>query len=255
MELRDSTVLVTGGGSGLGGATARALVAAGCRVVIADVNAEGGQALADELGEPVRFIRTDVTDEAAAKAAVDTTVELGGRIDALINCAGIVVAGKAVGRDGPHDLAAFSRCIQINLIGTFNMIRLAAAAMQQQDANAQGERGVIVNTASVAAYDGQIGQAAYAASKSGVVSMTLPLAREFAKTGIRVLTIAPGLFETPMMSALPEAAREALGAITPFPSRLGKPHEFAELACHILTNTMLNGETIRLDGAVRLPPK
>ncbi|WP_348672185.1 SDR family NAD(P)-dependent oxidoreductase [uncultured Abyssibacter sp.] len=255
MELKDSTVLVTGGGSGLGGATARAIVAAGGRVVIADVNRDAGQTLAEELGASARFVATDVTDEVAAKAAVDAAVELGGRIDGLVNCAGIVVASKAVGRDGPHDLASFTRCIQINLIGTFNMIRLAAAAMQQQEPNAAGERGVIVNTASVAAYDGQIGQVAYAASKSGVVGMTLPLAREFARAGIRVLTIAPGLFETPMMSALPEAAREALGQITPFPPRLGKAEEFASLACYILTNTMLNGETIRLDGAVRLPPK
>lgn len=255
MELSNSTVLVTGGSSGLGGATVRTLVDAGAKVVIADVNIAAGEAMAEELGAAVRFVPTDVTDEAAARTAVDAAVTLGGRIDGLVNCAGIVVAGKAVGRDGPHDLASFTRCIHINLIGSFNMIRLAAAAMQAQDANDAGERGVIINTASVAAYDGQIGQAAYAASKAGVVGMTLPLAREFAKTGIRVLTIAPGLFETPMMHDLPEAAREALGQMTPFPARLGKPDEFAALACHALGNTMLNGETIRLDGAIRLPPK
>ena len=252
MEIRDQVFIVTGGASGLGAGTARTLAEAGGKVVIADLNEAAGTALAQELGG--RFVRCDVTSEADGQAVVEAATSLG-TLRGLVNCAGIATASRTVGKTGPHPLDQFARVININLIGTFNMIRLAAAAMQQQDANAQGERGVIVNTASVAAYDGQIGQAAYAASKSGVVGMTLPLAREFAKTGIRVLTIAPGLFETPMMSALPEAAREALGAITPFPSRLGKPHEFAELACHILTNTMLNGESIRLDGAVRLPPK
>ena len=252
MKLSNSTVLVTGGSSGLGGATVRALVEAGAKVVIADVNIAAGEALAAELGDAARFVPTDVTDEAAARTAVDAAVTLGGRIDGLINCAGIVVASKAVGRQGPHDLASFTRCIQINLIGSFNMIRLAAAAMQAQDANDAGERGVIINTASVAAFDGQQGQASYSASKAGVVGMTLPIARDLGPFGIRICTICPGVFLTPMMRMLKPAVRSALEKDVPFPSRLGDPSEFAHLAVSIVQNPYLNGESIRLDGALRM---
>ncbi|HEY4308273.1 MAG TPA: 3-hydroxyacyl-CoA dehydrogenase [Pirellulales bacterium] len=255
MQLKDATFLVTGGGSGLGAATVRELVRAGANCIIADVNEEAGRGLAAEIGKAARFVKTDVTDEASVQAAVDEAVRSYGNLRGAVNCAGIGIAARVLGRDSVHDLSVFSRVIQINLIGTFNVIRLAAAAISQAEPLADGERGVIVNTASVAAFDGQIGQAAYSASKGGVVGMTLPIAREFAKLGIRVVTIAPGLFNTPMMAALPEEAKKSLGAQVPFPPRLGEPTEYAALVRHIAENVMLNGETIRLDGAIRMAPK
>ena len=254
MDIKNSTFIVTGGASGLGEATVRAIVAAGGKVVIADVNADAGNAIAKELGQ-VRFIKTDVTSEADGKAAVDLALKEFGGLQGLINCAGVAIGEKTVGKDGPHALASFTRVIGINLIGTFNMIRLAADAMSKAQPNAGGERGVIVNTASVAAYDGQIGQAAYSASKGGIVGMTLPIARDLSRSGIRVVTIAPGIFETPMLLGMPKDVQDALGKLVPFPSRLGRPAEYAALARHIIENEMLNGETIRLDGAIRLTPK
>lgn len=255
MKLADSVTLVTGGGSGLGAACVERLAEAGGRAVIADVNLEAGQQLAARLGDRVRAVATDVTSEASVSAAINLARSTFGKLTGVINCAGIGTAMRVVGRDGPHDLAVFSRVIQVNLIGSFNVIRLAAAVMMNQEPDAEGERGVMVNTASVAAFDGQIGQAAYSASKGGVVGMTLPIARELAKFGIRVVTIAPGLFDTPMMAALPEEAKKSLGQQVPFPSRLGRPAEYAALAAHIFENNMLNGETIRLDGAIRMAPK
>ena len=255
MHIANSSFLVTGGGSGLGGATARALINRGANVMIADVNDAAASAFAAELGPQARFIHADVTSEADGAAAVDTVIAQFGALHGLINCAGIGIAAKVVGHEGPHPLDRFARVIEVNLIGTFNMIRLAASAMAKGDPNVLGERGVIINTASIAAYDGQIGQAAYAASKSGVVGLTLPIARELARSGIRVVTIAPGIFATPMMAGLPEAAQASLGASVPFPARLGQPDEFAALACHICENMMLNGETIRLDGALRMAPR
>lgn len=255
MDIRNSVFIVTGGGSGLGQATVETIVAGGGKAVIADVNRTTGEALAAKLGSSVRFVECDVTSEEHGKRAVATAVEAFGGVQGLVNCAGVGVPGKVLGRDGPLPLDKFSRIVAINLIGTFNMIRLAAEAMAAGTPNAAGERGVIVNTASVAAFDGQIGQPAYAASKAGVVGMTLPIAREFARTGIRVVTIAPGLFETPMMAGLPPEAQQSLAAQVPFPSRLGKPAEFAALVKHIVENEMLNGETIRLDGAIRMAPK
>ncbi len=252
MKFEGSTFLVSGGASGLGEATVRALHGAGASVVIADLNMAQGEQLAAELGARVAFARTDVTEEADAKAAVELAVSRFGSLQGLVNCAGIGNAGKVLGKDGPQPLADFTRSIQINLVGTFNMIRLAAEAMSKGVPQADGERGVIVNTASVAAYEGQIGQAAYAASKGGIVSMTLPIARELARFGIRVMTIAPGLFITPMMRGLPPEVQQSLGENTPFPQRLGEPEEFARLVLSIVDNVMLNGETIRLDGAVRL---
>ncbi len=246
MEIRGRTFLVTGGGSGLGAATARRLAVGGANVVAADL--EGG-----EVGDDFRFVETDVTDEKSVQAAVDAALDLGG-LHGAINCAGVAAAEKVLGKDGPHSLASFTKAVQVNLVGTFNVMRLAAAAMQENEPAAEGERGVIVNTASVAAYDGQIGQAAYAASKGGVVSLTLPVARELADSGIRVVAIAPGIFETPMMAALPEKARESLSKQTPFPPRLGRPEEYAALVQHIIENEMLNGEVIRLDGAIRMAP-
>src|SRR5512147_1575669 len=213
-----------------------------------------GEALARELGAATRFVKCDVASETDGRAAVDAAIALG-PLRGLVNCAGIAVGEKTVGKEGPHALASFARVIGINLIGTFNMIRLAAEAMSKQEPTADGERGVLVNTASVAAFDGQIGQAAYSASKGGVVGMTLPIARDLARSGIRCVTIAPGTFDTPMLAMLPEPQRQALGAQIPFPSRLGRPSEFAALACHIVENAMLNGETIRLDGALRMPPR
>ncbi|MCX7143158.1 MAG: 3-hydroxyacyl-CoA dehydrogenase [Proteobacteria bacterium] len=254
MDIKNSTFIVTGGASGLGEATVRAIVAAGGKVVIADVNADAGNAIAKELGQ-VRFIKTDVTSEADGKAAVALALKEFGGLQGLINCAGVAIGEKTVGKDGPHALASFTRVIGINLIGTFNMIRLAADAMSKAQPNAGGERGVIVNTASVAAYDGQIGQAAYSASKGGIVGMTLPIARDLSRSGIRVVTIAPGIFETPMLLGMPKDVQDALGKLVPFPSRLGRPAEYAALARHIIENEMLNGETIRLDGAIRLTPK
>jgi NAD(P)-dependent dehydrogenase (short-subunit alcohol dehydrogenase family) len=246
MEIRGRTFLVTGGGSGLGAATAERLAAAGANVVVADI--ERG-----EVGDDFRFVETDVADEESVQAAMDAALEFGGLYGAL-NCAGVAAAEKVLGKDGPHSLDSFAKAVQVNLVGTFNVVRLAAAAMQENEPTEEGERGVIVNTASVAAYDGQIGQAAYAASKGGVVSLTLPVARELADSGIRVVAIAPGIFDTPMMDALPEKARESLSEQTPFPPRLGRPEEYAALVQHIIENAMLNGEVIRLDGAIRMAP-
>ncbi len=223
--------------------------------MIADLNEIAGQALIKELGAPVRFVRADVTSEDDAQSAVAAAVEAFGAVQGLINCAGIVVGERVLGKDGPHRLASFARCLQINVVGTFNFIRVAAQQMASQSPNAEGERGVIVNTASVAAFDGQIGQAAYAASKGAVVGMTLPIARELARHGIRVVTIAPGIFETPMMDGLPQDVQESLGRGVPFPPRLGRPAEYAQLVQQIVENVMLNGETIRLDGALRMAPK
>ena len=246
MRIEESTFLVAGGGSGLGEATVRMLVDSGARVVVADLRGE-----APEGG---RFVETDVTDEGSVRAAVNAALEVGG-LRGAVNCAGVASAEKVLGREGPHSLDSFANVVQINLVGTFNVIRLTAEAMVSNDPSESGERGVIVNTASVAAFDGQIGQVAYAASKGGVVALTLPVARELAKSGIRVMTIAPGIFDTPMMAGLPEAARESLGKQVPFPSRLGKPEEYADLVKHIIENEMLNGEVIRLDGAIRMAPR
>ena len=244
MNVEGSTFLVAGGGSGLGEATARLLAESGANVVVADLKSE-------ELPENVRFVETDVTDNRSVQAAVDAALEFGG-LHGAINCAGVAIAEKVVGREGPHPLDAFDWVVRINLIGTFNVIRLAAEAMAGNEPTEGGERGVVVNTASIAAFDGQIGQAAYAASKGGVVAMTLPIARELARSGIRVMTIAPGTFDTPMLAGLPEEARESLGRQVPFPPRLGRPEEFAALVRHIIENEMLNGEVIRLDGAIRM---
>lgn len=255
MELTNKGVLVTGGASGLGAACVRLLTKAGAKVVIADLNNELGEALAKELGDSAVFAKTNVTEEESVQAAVKTAVDTFGGLHVLINCAGIGVAEKTISKRGPHSLSAFSRVISINLIGTFNAIRLASAAMAENHPDAQGERGVIINTASVAAYDGQIGQAAYSASKGGIVGMTLPIARDLASYGIRVMTIAPGLFDTPLLAGLPDAAKQSLGQQVPFPPRLGQPSEYAALAKHIIENDMLNGETIRLDGAIRMAPR
>jgi NAD(P)-dependent dehydrogenase (short-subunit alcohol dehydrogenase family) len=255
MKIADHTFLVTGGGSGLGAACVRRFVAGGGRAVIADVQKAAGEALAAELGPKVRFVETDVTNRASAERAVETALKELGGLHGLVNCAGIALAERTVGKEGPHRLESFSRVINVNLIGTFNMIAVAATAMSKSEPNASGERGVIVNTASVAAFDGQIGQAAYSASKGGVVGMTLPIARDLSRSGIRVMTIAPGIFETPMLGQLSEEVRKSLGQQIPFPSRLGRADEFAALAAHIVENEMLNGETIRLDGAIRMSPK
>jgi NAD(P)-dependent dehydrogenase (short-subunit alcohol dehydrogenase family) len=258
MELKNKGVLVTGGASGLGAACVRLLVQGGAKAVIADLNSEGGEKLAAELresGGSAYFAQTNVTDEASVQAAVNLAVEKCGGVHILINCAGIGVAERVIGKTGAHLLSNFQKVISVNLIGTFNAIRLASVAMAENEPTASGERGVIINTASVAAFDGQIGQAAYSASKGGIVGMTLPIAREVARYGIRVMTIAPGLFNTPLLAGLPEAARISLGQQVPFPSRLGEPPEYAALAKHIIENEMLNGETIRLDGAIRMQPK
>jgi NAD(P)-dependent dehydrogenase (short-subunit alcohol dehydrogenase family) len=254
VEITGRTVLVTGGGSGLGAATARMVVEHGGSVVVADVDRDRGRRVADELGERARFVATDVTDEASVRAAVGAAVDAGG-LHAAVSCAGIALAERVLGRQGPHDLARFAATVQVNLVGTFNVNRLAAEAMAANDPGPDGERGVLVNTASVAAFDGQIGQAAYAASKAGVAGMTLPVARELARHGIRVMAVAPGIFDTPMMAALPADARASLATQVPFPSRLGRPDEYAALVRHILENPMLNGETIRLDGAIRMAPR
>ena len=245
MQIEGKKFLVAGGGSGLGAATVDMLAASGARVVVADLKGE-----APENG---RFVETDVTDEDSVRAAVEVALE-SGEVRGAVNCAGVASAEKVLGREGPHALDSFAQVVQVNLVGTFNVIRLAAEAMAQSEPLENGERGVIVNTASVAAFDGQIGQVAYAASKGGVVSLTLPVARELAQSGIRVMTIAPGIFDTPMMAGLPEAARDSLGKQVPFPPRLGKPEEYADLVKHIVENEMLNGEVIRLDGAIRMAP-
>jgi NAD(P)-dependent dehydrogenase (short-subunit alcohol dehydrogenase family) len=255
MQLNASTFIVTGGSSGLGAATVQRFHAAGARVVIADLNVELGQRLAEQLGAGGLFCKTDVTSEADAKALVESARERFGAVHGLVNCAGIGPAERVNGKKGPHRLESFTQVIQVNLIGAFNMIRLVTAALATNTPNGAGERGVIINTASVAVWDGQIGQAAYAASKGGIVAMTLPIARELASSGIRVCTIAPGIFQTPMLAGLPDEVQESLAKSVPFPSRLGRPDEYAALAQHIAENEMLNGETIRLDGALRMAPR
>jgi NAD(P)-dependent dehydrogenase (short-subunit alcohol dehydrogenase family) len=255
MIITGKTFLVTGGASGLGGAAGRMLVEAGANVVILDVNADTGQKAAAALGPRAHFRRTDVTSEGDVRAALVAGVECFGGVHGAVNAAGIATAEKVLGKAGTHALESFERTIRINLVGTFNVIRLVAEAVAAQPPTESGERGVIVNTASVAAFDGQIGQAAYSASKGGIVAMTLPIARELAKSGIRVMTIAPGIFDTPLLAGLPEAARQSLGQQVPFPSRLGRPDEYAALVRHIVENEMLNGEVIRLDGALRMGPK
>jgi NAD(P)-dependent dehydrogenase (short-subunit alcohol dehydrogenase family) len=255
MQMRDGIFLITGGASGLGAGTARMLVDAGAKVVLADLKEAEGESLVAKLGGAARFVRTDVTDETSAKAAVAATLAAFGAVHGLINCAGVVHGERVLGKEAPHTLASFVRVIQINLVGSFNMTRLAAEAMSRNAPNAGGERGVIVYTASVAAFDGQIGQPAYSASKAGLVGMTLPVARELARFGIRVMTIAPGIFETPMVGQIPADVAESLGKMVPFPPRLGRPEEFASLVGEIIRNAMLNGEVIRLDGAIRMAPK
>jgi len=255
MELENKGILVTGGASGLGAACVRLLQQSGAKVVIADFNSETGTVLAKELGEGVLFVKTNVVSEEDVQAAVRAAADNFGSLHVVINCAGIGVAEKVLGKNGPSSLDSFAKVIQVNLIGTFNVIRLAAAVMSTNQPNADGERGVIINTASVAAFDGQIGQAAYSASKGGIVGMTLPIARELARYGIRVMTIAPGIFDTPLLAGLPEPARISLGQQVPFPPRLGRPSEYAALAKHIIENEMLNGEVIRLDGGIRMQPR
>lgn len=255
MQIAGKTFLVTGGASGLGSGVVRKFAGMGAKVVIMDVNEEGGNALAGELGDTVIFHKTDVTDETNVQAAIDNAMASFGAIHGVVNCAGIAIGERVLGRQGPHRLESFSRVININLIGSFNVLRLAGVEMAKNEPNDGGERGIIINTASVAAYDGQIGQAAYAASKGGLVGMTLPIARELARSGIRCNTIAPGIFGTPMLGGMTEEIQQALAAAVPFPKRLGTPEDYAKLAKHIVENDMLNGETIRLDGAIRLAPK
>lgn len=255
MQLEGRTVLVSGGASGLGAATAEMVIAAGGRVVIADIGETTGRALAQRLGRAAEFVRTDVTSSGDVQRTVDAAVRRFGTIHGAVCAAGVGTAERVLGKEGVQPLEHFARVVDINLVGTFNVIRLAATAMATNEPAANGERGVIVSTASVAAFDGQIGQAAYAASKGGIVALTLPLAREFARVGIRVMTIAPGTFDTPLLAGLPQAARESLAQQVPFPPRLGRPAEFAALVRHIFENEMLNGEVIRLDGAIRMAPK
>lgn len=255
MQINTHTFLVTGGASGLGRATVELLAANGANIVIADVNVQAGEALVADLGSRTRFARTDVSKETDVRTAIQMAVDAFGGLHGVVNAAGIAIARKIIDKDGPHPLDAFSRVIEVNLIGTFNVTRLAAAEMSSRPPTDSGERGVVVFTASVAAYEGQIGQAAYSASKGGIVGLTLPVARELARYGIRVVTIAPGIFDTPLLAALPEAARQSLGQQVPFPSRLGRPSEYAALVKHIIENEMLNGEVIRLDGALRMGPK
>ena len=252
MDISGKVFIVTGGASGLGEGAARALAAKGAKVVIADLQADKGEAVAKDLGGA--FVKCDVTQEADGQAVVAKATSMG-KLMGLVNCAGIAIGQKTVGKDGPHKLADFARVITINLVGTFNMIRLAADAMCKNEPEATGERGVCINTASVAAYDGQIGQAAYSASKGGVVGMTLPIARDLSRNGVRVMTIAPGIFGTPMLFGMPKEVQDSLAASVPFPSRLGTPADYGKLAVHLCENDMLNGETIRLDGAIRLAPK
>lgn len=252
MNINNSVAIVTGGASGLGEACVRSLLSAGAKIAILDFADERGEKLAAELGGNVIFARTDVTDEAGVQGAINKAIETFGAINIAVNCAGGGVPMKVLSKKGPMPLAAFNRTIQVNLVGTFNVIRLAVEQMVKNQSDSDGEKGVIINTSSAAAFDGQIGQADYSASKGGIVSMTLPIARECAEYGIRVMTIAPGLFDTPLLHGLPEAAREALGKMAPFPRRLGHPEEFASLVRHIIENKMLNGEVIRLDGAIRM---
>src|SRR6266702_1494232 len=252
MDPQNKSILVTGGASGLGAACVRLLNQSGAKVVIADLNSEGGTELASELGESTLFVKTNVVEEESVRVAILAALDTFGGLHILINCSGIGLAEKLLGKEGPHSVASFSKVIQVNLIGTFNTIRLAAAAMSTNEPNQEGERGVIINTASVAAFEGKIGQVAYSASKGGIVGMTLPVARELARYGIRVVTIAPGLFDTPLLAGLPEPARISLGQQVPFPQRLGRPGEYAALAKHIIENEMLNGEVIRLDGGIRM---
>lgn len=250
MQIENKVFIVTGGASGLGAASAELLVSAGAKVMLVDMNAEAVAAQAQRLG--AQSVVADISNEAAAEAAVQATLDAFGSLNGLVNCAGIVRGEKILGKTGPHALSSFTQVINVNLIGSFNMLRLAAAAIAESDANADGERGVIINTASVAAFDGQIGQAAYSASKGAIASLTLPAARELARFGIRVMTIAPGIFETPMMAGMTPEVRDSLAAGVPFPPRLGKPAEYAALVRHIIENSMLNGEVIRLDGALRM---
>lgn len=252
MEIKNKVFIVTGGASGLGAGTARMLVAAGASVVLADVQDEAGEKLATELGQT--YVHCDVTSEADGQAVVAAAVKTG-KLFGLINCAGVAPASRTVGRNGPHPLDLFQKVVMINLVGTFNMCRLASQAMSENTPEPTGERGVLINTASVAAYDGQIGQAAYASSKAGVVGLTLPLARDLSKLGIRCVTIAPGIFGTPMVFGMPQEVQDSLAASIPFPSRLGRPEDYAKLVSSIITNEMINGETIRLDGAIRMAPK
>ena len=252
MEIANGTFLVTGGGSGLGAATARLLAESGARVLVADVDEEVGENTASGIGDGARSVYADVTDEESVQNALDAALDAFGSLSGIVNCAGVGSAERVLGRNGPHPLDAFVRTVQINLIGTFNVVRLGAAVMAQNEPTTDGERGVIVNTASVAAFDGQIGQVAYSASKAGVAGMMLPVARELAQHGIRVMAIAPGIFDTPMLAALPEEARESLSKQVPFPPRLGRPGEYAALVKHIIENEMLNGEIIRLDGSIRM---
>ena len=255
MDIQGKVALVTGGASGLGAATVKMILGAGGRAIIVDLNEKLGQSLASELGDAVRFVRADVAEPADVENAVKTATESFGALHICVNCAGIGDPQKIVGKEGPADLARFTKVIRVNLIGTFNVARLAAWAMTRNAPNQDGECGVIINTASVAAFDGQMGQAAYSASKGGIVGLTLPIARDLSNSGIRVVTIAPGLFDTPLLAALPDNVKSALGAMVPFPKRLGRPSEYALLARQIIENPMLNGEVIRLDGAIRMAPK
>lgn len=255
MKIENKTFLVTGGASGLGFATAKMIVENGGNAVLLDVNEEAGKTAQSNLGTKSKFIKTDVTNEEQVQSTLNQSVEAYGSIEGIINCAGVGPAKRVVGKEGPHPLDFFQKVININLIGTFNTLRLVADKMQNNEPNTEGERGIIINTASVAAFDGQIGQAAYSASKGGIVAMTLPIAREFARMGIRVMAIAPGIFETPLLASLPQEAQDSLGKQVPFPPRLGKPSEFANLVKQIIENTMLNGEVIRLDGAIRMGAK
>ena len=255
MIITNNTFLISGGASGLGLATAKMIIENGGKAILLDIDEENGQRFALEMGPSAQFIKTDVTDEKSIEKAIEITITTFGNIAGAINCAGIGPAKRVVGKEGPHPIDFFQKVININLIGTFNLIRLAANVMQSNQPIEGGERGIIINTASVAAFDGQVGQAAYSASKGGIVAMTLPIAREFARMGIRVMTIAPGIFETPLLLGLPQEAQDSLGQQVPFPPRLGKPAEFANLVKQIIENQMLNGETIRLDGAIRMGAK
>ena len=255
MQITNKVFLVTGAGSGLGAATASALVEAGAKVVLVDLNRQAGEKMVADLGVNTRFVETDVANEASAVNAINTAISTFGALHGLVNCAGVAPAEKVLGKEGPHRLESFAKVININLVGTFNMIRLAADAMMKHEPDANGERGVIINTASVAAYEGQLGQAAYAASKGGIVALTLPVARELARSGIRCMTIAPGIMETPMLLGMPPEVQDSLNKMVPFPTRMGKPAEYAALVRHIAENAYLNGEAIRLDGAIRMGVK